>query len=315
MKKLFRKLGVLLAVLVLIVISAAHIKIPNEYVCSKFQNTQYHKICWFLQHAESGGFNQRKYNAVFLGSSQCYYGVNDSILGLDYLNLGMNTPSSDLDFYMKEKFLKSGGESDNFVQVIGGGKVVSFGLHPLMPFLVKPNWLIRNGQSFWSLHFLKYLINRFQVVFDYLFWQSLRKHEELIQFNREFGVGYLDVVTKKRQLTLKKITGMEYLTYLDMNSVNCVDEFLHNVKSQWNFLEKNEGLGEIKFLVIPKFQTVDAVVFDFNNIQSFNSDFALIQTEYTKLRFLMSDSLYWADQGHLNRKGSLLYTRLVSELF
>jgi hypothetical protein len=315
LKNLLRKLAILFFLLVLIITSVTFIKIPNKYICSKFQNTQYHKICWFIQHAESGGFNQRKYHTVFFGSSQCYYGINDSILGIDYLNLGMNTPSSDLDFYMKEKFVKSGGESNNFVQVIGGGKVVSFGLHPLMPFLVKPNWLIRNGQSFCSLHFLKYLINRFQTVCDYILWQSLRKHEELNQFKREYGVGYLDVVTMKRQLKPKKINDMEYLTYLDKNSVNFVDEFLHNVKSQWNFLEKNEGLGQIRFLMIPKFQTVNAMVLDFNNIQSFNSDFTLIRIDYTKLGCLVSDSIFWADQGHLNRKGSLLYTRLVSELF
>ena len=87
----------------------------NEYISEKFQNTQYHKISWFLQQTVIGNFNKKKYKAVFLGSSQCYYGINDSILGNGYLNLGMNTPSRDLDLFMKQRFIQSGGSSDSYI--------------------------------------------------------------------------------------------------------------------------------------------------------------------------------------------------------
>jgi len=293
------------------IISLTFIKIPNNYIYHKFQNTQYHKICWFLQKSESGYFKQNHYKAIFLGSSQCYYGINDSILGKGYLNLGMNTPSRDLDLYIKKRFYEDGGNAENCIVVIGGGKIVSYGLHPLMPYLVVPDWLIRNGQSVLSVHFWKYLINRFQVVFDYFSWLFLRVHEDLIMFKREFGVGYLDRVTKRRQQNFEEINKIANEPYLEKSKANFKEDVLHNQKSQWNFFINNELKRSNKYLIIPGFQSISSLKYEENKISSIKPKLNLIPINNKKLGNLVNDSMNWADQGHLNRKGALQFTRSI----
>ena len=88
-------------------IALSFANISNNYIYQKFQNTQYSKICWFLQKCERGDFSESKYEGIFIGSSQVYYGINDSIFGSKYLNLGFNTPSKDLDLYTLETFFES----------------------------------------------------------------------------------------------------------------------------------------------------------------------------------------------------------------
>ena len=298
----------MLSILVCMIISLTFIKIPNNYIFHKFQKTQYHKICWFIQKSESGFFKQNHYKAIFLGSSQCYYGINDSILGKGYLNLGMNTPSRDLDLYIKERFYETGGNAKNCIVVIGGGKIVSYGLHPLMPYLVGPNWLIKNGQSVLSVHFWKYLTNRFQVVFDYFSWLFLRVHEDLIMFKQEFGVGYLDKVTKRRQQNFEEISKLANEPYLEKSKVNFKEDILHNQKSQWNFFINNELKGSNKYLIIPGFQSLSSLEFEVDKINSIQPRMDWIPINYKNLGDLVNDSMNWADQGHLNRQGAMQFT-------
>jgi hypothetical protein len=158
--------------------------ISNNYIYQKFQNTQYSKICWFLQKCERGDFSEQKYKAIFIGSSQLYYGINDSILGIQYLNLGFNTPSKDMDFYVLKTFFESGGKAERVFLGVGGDKLVSYGIHPLMPYLVSPKWLLMYGQKWYSLHLWKFMIIRSQKVIESAISPV---DENIIEFKRNYG--------------------------------------------------------------------------------------------------------------------------------
>jgi hypothetical protein len=287
------------------------VRIPDNFICYKFNKTQYHKISWFLKGSGNGKFKKKNYNAVFLGSSQCYYGINDSILGEGYLNLGMNTPSRDLDLYLKEKFILSGGNSANYIVILGDGKFVSYGLHPLIPYLVNPSWLVSKGQSLISIHFWKYCTTRIQAVFDYFSW-LLASKDIANKFNsRDFGVGYLDRITNKKQIVHSVYINPRNEPYVNSNAVSLFDEVRHNIKSQWNFMDCNEKLHNNKYLVIPGFESSNSFDLNKKNIVSFNREKIFMNVDIKNINDLLNDSIYWADHGHLNPKGSILFTKII----
>jgi hypothetical protein len=282
------------------IICIANFEVSNNYIYQKFENTQYNKINWFLQKAESGDFKNSKYKGVFLGSSQCYYGVNDSILGKEYLNLGMNTPSRALDLYMKTKFLESGGSADCFYIGFDGFKKVSYGLHPLLPYLVKPTWLLQHGQGFISLHFWKYILLRAQVVLD----DIITPYKQVKVFDRAFGVGYLDFQISKNRKVVDRNSNERELRdrFNDPQKVVFWDEFRNNIQSQWNFFNKHKKSNYYKLILLP----------------SFGNNRNTIDTQALDLKLpasLIYSHKYWADPGHLNRQGGIIFSKvLVSEL-
>ena len=302
-----------MAILILLMIGLSIPKIPEDFICSKFQKTQYNKISWFLKMASEGKFKKKKYNSVFLGSSQCYYAINDSILGNGYLNLGMNTPSRDLDLYLKEKFILSGGNSESYIVILGNGKVVSFGLHPLIPYLVNPSWLLSKGQSIFSVHFWKYIIRRVQVLFEYLSWFLTENGQNDNLYSRNYGVGYLDRITAKKQMVNIKDFDSGNKSYMNINSVSLFDELRHNTKSQWNFIHYSEKLIKNKYLIVPGFQSLKSFSLMTQELMKLNQDKTFIHFKNDKIESILNDSIYWADQGHLNRNGSLFYTKLIAE--
>ena len=266
----------------------------NNYIYQKFENTQYNKINWFLQKVESGYFKDSKYKGVFLGSSQCYYGVNDSILGKEYLNLGMNTPSRDLDLYMKTKFVESGGSADCFYIGFDGFKKVSYGLHPLLPYLATPSWLLQQGQSLFSMHFWKFVLLRAQVVLD----DFITPEIQVKKFGRAFGVGYLDFqISKSRKTEVFNSNKIQKLKrFNDPQELVFWDEFRNNIQSQWNFFNKNKNYHRL--ILLPSFgnnrNTKDTQVLDMKLPDS-----------------LIYSHKYWADPGHLSRQGGQEYSKYL----
>ena len=270
----------------------------NNYIYQKFENTQYNKINWFLQNVESGYFNDSKYKGVFLGSSQCYYGVNDSILGKQFLNLGMNTPSRDLDLYLKTKFVESGGSADCFYLGFYGFKKVSYGIHPLMPYLVTPTWLLQHGQGFVSLHFWKFILLRAQVVLD----DFITPYKKVKAFNRTFGVGYLDFqISKNKKVVVGNSNEREICNrFNDPQKVVFWDEFRNNIQSQWNFFGHITGPNKFRLILFPSFG---------NNRNSTDTQALDLKVPPS----LIYSHKYWADPGHLNREGGLEYSKYLKK--
>jgi hypothetical protein len=284
--------------------------ISNNYIYQKFQNTQYSKICWFLQKCERGDFREQEYKGIFIGSSQVYYGINDSILGPKYLNLGFNTPSKDLDFYVLKTFFESGGKAERVFLGVGGDKLVSYGIHLLMPYLVSPKWLLTHGQKWYSLYFWKFMIIRSQKVIESAISPV---DENIIEFKRNYGVGYLDrtVIRAKPYDAIQ----LQKNRFNFQNQVNAFDELRDNIRSQWSFLEEIKSKYKPQILVLPSYLTADKFV----KIQQ-----AIQENEYLKglkkvgLNDNFSEVLEsqgnWADPGHLNRVGGICFTNELKKV-
>ena len=286
-------------------------KISNNYIYQKFQNTQYSKICWFLQKCQQGDFSQQEYEGIFIGSSQVYYGINDSILGPKYLNLGFNTPSRDMDLYVLETFFYSGGKAGRVFLGVGGDKLVSYGIHPLMPYLVSPNWLLTHGQKWYSLHFWKFIVIRSQKVLESIISPA---DENIIEFSRNYGVGYLD-----RTVNLIKPFNEFRLQKNRFNykaSVNGFDEIRHNIHSQWSFFEEIKSNYKPQILVLPSYLMADK----FQKLQQ-----SMQENEHLKgLKMFSLDVSFsellesqenWADPGHLNAVGAKLFSQELKKKF
>jgi hypothetical protein len=280
----------------IVLISFNHI--PNEYIYKKFENTQYNKINWFLQKIENGDFKEKKYKGVFFGSSQCYYGINDSILGPEYLNLGMNTPSRDMDLYMYESFENVGGKTDNIYSIIGGEQMVSYGIHPLMPYLVNPGWFVRNGQSIFSLHFYRYILIRSQKVLESHF-DFILGSKQYLKFTRLFGVGYLDRIIFNKTSRLNMVKTPQ--SYVNPKVVTFYEEVRHNISSQWQFFDKFKCS---KKLLMPTFQLYT----ESHKISETLKVKGTIVIEIDSLNVYNNDYQNWADPGHLNRHGAIKFS-------
>lgn len=303
MRVFIQKFTIWLFSLSLLIVLISFIQIPNEYIYKKFENTQYNKINWFLQKIENDDFREKKYKGVFYGSSQCYYGINDSILGADYLNLGMNTPSRDMDLYMYDMFVNAGGKTEQVYTVIGGEQIVSYGIHPLMPYLVNPGWLVKNGQSIFSLHFYKYILIRAQKVME-SFLDFQVKTKPYLKFIRPYGVGYLDrtIFNKTPRTNFEKTPKW----YVNPDNVTFYKEFRHNLASQWRFLEKIKGS---KKLLLPNFQLNAA----YRNVSNSVKLKGAMVIDLDSLQGLNEDHRNWADPGHLNRQGAIQFSLILKE--
>ena len=284
--------------------------VSNNFIYQKFQNTQYSKICWFLQKCERGDFSESKNEAIFIGSSQVYYGVNDSILGPKYLNLGFNTPSKDMDLYVLETFFESGGKTGSVYLGAGGDKIVSYGIHPLMPYLVSPKWLLMHGQKWYSLHFWKFVIIRSQKVLESL---VSPKEMNINKFKRNYGVGYLDrTVSRPKpydQVQLQKNR------YNNQDKVNGIDEIRHNIKSQWSFFEEIKSKYKPDVLILPSYLMTDKFEKLQQSVQE-NKHLNGLKMVSLDANFseLLESQKYWADPGHLNRAGGILFSNELKKI-
>jgi hypothetical protein len=285
-------------------------KISNNYIYQKFQNTQYSKICWFLQKCERGDFGEQEYKGIFIGSSQVYYGINDSILGTHYLNLGFNTPSKDMDVYVLETFFESGGKTECVYLGVGGDKIVSYGIHPLMPYLVSPKWLLMHGQKWYSLHFWKFVIIRSQKVLES--WFS-PKEKNFNEFKRNYGVGYLDR-TISRPKPYDQVQWQNN-RFNSREKVNSIDEIRHNINSQWSFFAQIKSQYKSAVLILPSYTVVNK----FEKMQQFAEENEHLRgLKVVGLNTSFSDVLEnqenWADPGHLNRAGGIIFSKELKKI-
>jgi hypothetical protein len=284
--------------------------ISYKYIYQKFQNTQYSKICWFLQKCERGDFSEQEYKGIFIGSSQVYYGINDSILGSKYLNLGFNTPSKDMDLYVLETFFECGGKAERVFLGGGGDKLVSYGIHPLMPYLVSPKWLLMHGQKWYSLHFWKFMIIRSQKVIESVIAPL---DENTIELKTNYGVGYLDRMVGRikpfNEIQIQKNR------FNNQNQVNALDELRNNIRSQWSFLEEIKSKYKPQILVMPSYLSADKFEKLQQSVQE-NRHLNGLKIVGLDVSFneVLESQQYWADPGHLNRLGGIKFSNELKKV-
>jgi hypothetical protein len=209
-----------------------------------------------------------------------------------------------MDLYVLETFFESGCKAERVFLGIGGDKIVSYGIHPLMPYLVSPKWLLMHGQKWYSLHFWKFMIIRSQKVLESMV--SL-KEKNIIEFKGNYGVGYLDQ-TISRSKPYDEVQSQKN-RFNNQDQANAYDELRNNIRSQWSFFEEIKSKYKPQILMLPSYLMAD----NFARLQQFvqeNKHLKNLKMVSLNANFneVLENQQYWADPGHLNRQGGIRFS-------
>jgi len=215
-----------------------------------------------------------------------------------------------MDLFVLETFFKSGGKTECVYLGVGGDKIVSYGLHPLMPYLVSPKWLLKHGQKLYSLHFWKFVVIRSQKVLESM---VSSKEKNNLEFIRIYGVGYLDrTVSRSKPFDDGQL---EENKFNDQNMANAFDEVRHNIRSQWSFYEQIKSKYKPAVLILPSFLIANK----FKQMQQFTQGNECLKgLNVVGLNASFNDVLEkqqnWADLGHLNRVGGIRFSNELKKI-
>jgi hypothetical protein len=140
MKTFFLNFTKFFALLLLIILIICEIKISNKTIIRLTKNTGYEKIAWNLTYIDNFNFEDK---SVFIGPSLVEASINDSILcalNLSAVNLGVNHPGSDLEFYFYSKVIKK-GKPKNII--LYRPKMGVKSMHPLSALFYSPSEYFR----------------------------------------------------------------------------------------------------------------------------------------------------------------------------
>lgn len=282
------------------------IPLRYDFFIHELADTQYEKIVWIIENINNNNFDKH-YKVVFLGSSQCLYGVNDSILGDSFLNLAVNTPSRDLDLYISQALLSHNVKFDSVCQIVSVGSNISYGTHKVMPFLVTPYWYFKNGQSMISIHFWRFIFARAAKVIASWLSYSITKTKYDCDYTK-YGVRFLKKSINNNFIP-DTISSFSYCT----DKIDPWEEFRYNYMSQTNFFYKLRDEFNVSYLIMPSFGKPKEY---FQATQSFRSCFpeAHIICLNEKQKDLIIDTKLWADGGHMNVYGSEKFSQDLTKL-
>jgi len=215
-----------------------------------------------------------------------------------------------MDLYVLETFFESGGRADGIYIGVGGDKLVSYGIHPLMPYLVSPNWLLTHDQKWYSLHFWKFIVIRSQKVLESIISPV---DENIIEFSRNYGVGYIDR-TINRIKPINEVR-LQKNKFIYRASVNGFDEIRHNIQSQWSFFEDIKSIYKPQILMLPsylkadKFQKLQQSIHENKHLNGLKKD-----SLDSNLGNILESQENWADPGHLNRLGGIHFSNELKKV-
>lgn len=302
----FRKIVFILFIAILCFVAVGFLPMHHSFLQRSLSDTQYEKIVWIQQKLAKKEFKAH-YKAIFFGSSQCLYGINDSILGDDYLNLGMNTPSRDLDLFLVEQLDLHQIKADRYFQTIGGQSVVSYGTHKVMPFLVTPLWYIQHGQSMLSIHFWKFVLQRSGKVMQ----SWLQSNDNLKPYNSHWtGYGYRALAHTLSD-TVKPLSQERFDAC--QSSFSWWTKIRSNTFSQTVFFNRFKLHYPTNYILMPSFETYSLYKQKQSKLTQCNGDTSILFMDSNSFAKLNTTSV-WGDQGHLNQTGATYWSVMLLHL-
>jgi hypothetical protein len=295
-KKIIIKLSMVILIHVLVLIILSESPIRKGYIRYKLKGTQYEKLLWFQESIENKELYNRKFDYCFLWSSFTLYGINDSLIEKRTINLGMNTPSKEMELYLYETLIRN---QNSVGFVVRENTKLSHGLHPVLHYVCTPSWLLRNGQQTFQPHFLYFMLKRAQIVFKS--WVFFHKSENYS--SRYTGFGYrrleytIDSSKFKKTQSLKEIK----LNY------NQFENWLHNFNSAYNFNKR----------ILQKCRDQKSNIVYFS-LPTPSRKYIIIKKNRRKVKwdieYLRNNYYNWADPGHLNTKGAILFSNKMDSI-
>jgi hypothetical protein len=163
---------------------------------------------------------------------------------------------------------------------------------------------LMHGQKWYSLHFWKFMIIRSQKVIECL---VSHKDEKIIEFQRNFGVGYLDRTVSQTK-PYDEIQ-LQNNRFNNQDQVNAYDELRNNIRSQWSYFEEIKSKYKPQILMLPSYLMADK----FEMMQEFsqgNKHLSGLKMVHLDVSFneVLESQQYWVDPGHLNRQGGIRFS-------
>lgn len=294
----------------------AELPIRKGYLNYSLADTQYEKLLWIIHQFENGKLRNKHFEIAYFGTSSTLYGINDSITRSKSINLGVNTGSRELELIILERFLENGNSSKYYVKdfhSLNYNLFNYYGLHPVLPYITTPSWLIKKGQSIFQPHFLVFLINRVRVVTQS--WIYFHLNREYNSSFTQFGYrpkNKVISIERYSQLVQENPNNQSYTSIYESmwsrwkHNFNAVESFRKQFDQQVN-KKFNQSLY---YLFLPtlreKFENEASLKESINKLEnhfSFQAIPFLIDSNFYKVRF------NWADGGHYSNDGAIQFTR------
>jgi hypothetical protein len=134
-----------------------------------------------------------------------------------------------------------------------------------------------------------------------------------VEFNRNYGVGYLDRTVSRSKPD--DDVQVQKNKFNDQDMANAFDEVRQNICSQWSFHEEIKLKYEPQLLMLPSYVLASR----FEKMQQFTKE----NKHLKGLKFLglnagfnniLEKQQNWADPGHLNRVGGILFSRELKKI-
>ena len=322
MKRFLINLGLFALPIMTFFLSMANIKISDEYIIYKTQETGYDKIAFNLKLIK---FNPERINnaLVFLGPSIFQGGVSDEILnneGIRSINLAVNHTGKEIELYFFKRILAFKPKK---VYFFSNHEFVD--LHPMTPLLYDPLLLISSGQ-FINSSFVNYFFKRVLFVADYIKWHVTNQKITQVKSNAPtWGVVYEkssysddDFKTIQTYFNEDKVVSLKDKLIESLKSVKraifdnyIIRDIISNSTSQHRFLlsivhTANNNDIEIAGFYVPMIE--DTLPGRSSKNKLFFADSVLRIEALDNFEFL-SKGIYWSDLHHLSKDGSIYFAR------
>jgi hypothetical protein len=317
------------ALLLLTILIICEIKISNNTIIRLTKNTGYEKIAWNLIYIDNFNFEDK---SVFIGPSLVEAAINDSILcalNLSAVNLGVNHPGSDLEFYFYSKVINK-GKPKNII--LYRPKMGVKSMHPLSALFYSPSeyfklFSFNSGINF----FFEFLPKRFYFVIKQCKMNIIENNESnnLLNYNfTKFGFRprKKNVFTKTQKIEMinEEIKRRKVFKFSRFNEIGFTQptdivklpiyifNFLangsgENLRERLLYDCKSRNINIIE-LYIPTYP--DALL-DYDSNFIFNRPNAKRTIKYPlNFNYLKSDEC-WNDKSHLSNIGADLFTKKI----
>jgi hypothetical protein len=334
----FRKIVVRLFFLLLILMFVFILPIPKKYYYSYMERTIHSKLSWVWQKLN----NTKSLNntVVFVGSSVCFYGINDQLLsntdttGNAYLNLGVVHHCNDITDVVLQEMIVERNLKPLKVILCLKSDALARDVHHMYPLAATSAGIAQTLRS-GNCQFLTTALKRAAWNMNYLTGQSkFNTGEDSLLFSGDFG--YEPQIDADSAQMEKKYAaqheGMESIFgFLESNAKYPTGIKKKLLSAKRNFIDNEyfqNRMFEKSALLLDEHQ-IDYAILLYPNLAASRAGKEEAMVEYAKVHLpgidfkkhpilvikddKLSDAKSWVDMNHLSPEGAAIFSEKVRQ--
>jgi hypothetical protein len=335
-----KKVGLRLVMLVILLLVLFHLPVPKKYFYESMDRTIHSKLNWVWNKLNSSGSLDS--TVVFVGSSVCFYGINDQLLsqtdtsGLTYLNLGVVHHCNDItDVVLREMILRNDQRPYKVVLCLKSDAMAR-DVHHMFPLAASvPE--ISQSLALGNFQFLPTVLKRISWNINYV--TGITKFdtgEDSLQFRGEFGFQsqkMIDSLMMEKKYRAHH-AGMEsVLNYLETSATSENGDMKSKlISAKRNYLDNEyfqNRIFERSAQLLDEHQ-IDYTILLYPNFAASRAGKEEAMAAYAKSRLKgidydrhpilvvkdprLSEAASWVDMNHLSEAGAQLFSLRVREM-